>query len=748
MSNLFGSQPKVIPEFTGLQVNTSVQVLPIPIVYGSPRISMNLIYYNGFNVQLQSTHSGKGILSGGKGAKQANYFATFISALCEGPVGVPLIIYQDQEVWTPATYPTNGAAYFDGSPGQLPWSYVVSNWPGDARSYKNTAYYAFANAQIDSSATIPQINIVLEGLLQGSSPLNNSTITITSGQYDPSGKPLSFLGPILLNDADADPAQVISDFLVNPQYGATFPPEFVDETTLFTTANGFNPSVGDSTLSSFCQATGLAWSVAIDNVQTASSIIERWTKNLNTAVVWNGALLKFIPYWDTPASGNPGWDPMNGIAKKYFTPNTTAIVNITMDQILQSSAKDEDPITFTRKDPLEVYNTIRIDFRDRNNFFNNVPVEAKDEAHIELYGPRIDNIGLADEFSLETYANLAVQMQLRRNISIMRTFTWKMGPLWGWIDPMDVLSIPDPVNYANSIIVRVISAEDDEEENVTLVAEEFPVGSQSPSTIPMSSTTPPNQGATNSPPPRVFPPVIFAPTTAMLTATGFASPQVIVGASAGIDNIFSPNWGGAFIWASLDNVSYEMVGTLTGPSTIGTLTQALPGYGGANPDNSDALVVNLSESDGVLASVTSAAAAAGNSICVIQDVSGFEIVSYTTATLIAPFTFSLTGLYRGLYGTTSRLFGAGSQFLFVGSSANFLETALPPSYVGTNFYVKLQSFNVFQSATEELSDCVAYRYLATGPTPVGPTPPPSQTATYRRLKITATDFIAKPRRRR
>ena len=721
MSSLFGGQPKVIPEFTGLQVNTAVQVLPIPILYGSPRVSINLIYYNGFNAQMVSEQSGKGLLSGGKGAKQVEYFATFIAAIGEGPLGPPVIIYQDQDVWTPDTYPTNGAQYFNGTPTQAPWDYVVSNWPADARPYKDTAYYAFANAQIDSSATIPQIDLVVQGFYRATCPLNNSTLTITSGQYDPQGNPISFIGNISLGDADADPGQVIYDFLTNVVYGATFPSEWVDVTTLLTQANGWDPNTGDTSVSTFCQAVGLGWSVSVDNVETASSILERWTKNLNTAVVWNGALLKFIPYWDTYANMNPGYDPDNpgNIAPKYFTPYTVPIVTITLDQILQSDDKTEDPISFMRKDPQEVYNTVRLDFRDRNNFFNDVPAEAKDEAHIELYGPRIDNIGLATEFTLGTYANVAAQMILRRNISIMKTYEWRMGPLWGWLDPMDIVLIPDPTNYSNTVLVRIVSVEDDEDEIVTVTAEEYPIGDQSPTVIPISTTTPPNQGATNSPPAPSYTPLIFAPPTLMLTAQGYATPQVVVGASAGRNGTLDTNYGGSYVWASLDNVSYQLIGTITGPSTIGALTQSLPPFGGSNPDNTDSLVVNLNESDGSLTSVSSTLAAAGNSVCVIQDVSGFEVLSYTTATLTGPFTYTLTGLYRGLYGTTPRMFGAGSRFLFMGAGSTYLEENLPSAYVGKTFWIKLQGFNVFHQATAELSSVVAYEYVATGPTRLG-----------------------------
>jgi hypothetical protein len=737
MSNLFGSQPKIIPEFTGLQVNTSVQVLPIPIIYGCPRVSVNLIYYNGFNSQIVSSSSSggkKGILGGGKGqgGQQVEYFATIMMAIGEGQLGSPLIIYQDQEVWTPDTYPTNGAYYYNGSSTQTPWPYVESNWPSDARGYKDTAYYGFSNAQLDASATVPQINFVIQGIFAGTSPLNYSVITINTGQYGPNGEALSYIGNITLGDADADPAQVIYDFLTNVTYGATFPANWIDTSTLFSGANAYNPNIGDRALSTYCQAIGLGWSVVIDNAESANSILTRWVKNLVVAVVWNGAQLRFIPYWDSYSGSNPGWDPNNGIPPKYYAPYTAPITSITLDHILMSENKGEDPITYARKDPLEVYNTIRLDFKDRTNFFNDVAVAAEDEAHIELYGPRVDNIGLADEYSLSSYANISAQMQLRRNVTIVRTYQWKMGPLWGWLEPMDILEIPDPANYNNSVLVRLTSVEADEAENTIINAEEYTPGSQSPTAIPVSLSTPPNQGATNVPPASVYPPVMFAAPTGLYEAQGFSSPQWIIGASAGYNDTLDENWGGANIWVSLDNVSYELLGVLKKPSLVGSLTNPLPGYGGSNPDNTDTLSVNLSECDGVLTSVSTQAASSGYSNAVLVDVSGFEIIAGTNVTLTGPNTYSITGLYRGLYGTTSRFFGAGSRFLFVGTGANIFETPLPSAYVGQLFYVKLQSFNVFNTATQELSECVAYQYLATGPTPVGPIAPPTVGATYRR----------------
>lgn len=750
MAFLFQSPPKVIPEFTGLQINTAVQVLPIPIIYGGPRCNLNLVYYNGFHTKLVSAGGGgKGILSGGKGgAQQVEYFATLIMALGEGTITGIKIIYQDQGVYLPSNYPSNGAYFFEGTDTQAAWDYIVSNWPDDARVYKDDAYYGFADAQLDSSATVPQINVVPTGLLSGTSPLNNSTITITTGQYDPTtGNPISYIGSINLGTIDADPGQTIYDFLTNARYGAGFPSSWIDEQSLVTTSNGFIPGTGDAAVGTYCQAVGLAWSVVLNNVESANSILERWTRNLVVAPVWTGELLKFIPYWDKYADTNPNWDSANGVAKKYYQPNTTPIIQIISDHVLQANNQTDDPITFDRIDPLQVYNTVRVDYRDRTNFFNDNVEESKDEADIELIGPRVDNIGLANEFTLAAYAQASAQMLLRRHQAVRRKFRWRMGPLWAIWDPMDVLSIPDPKDWSATVTVRIISCTDDADEITTYEAEEFPIGAMSGTFFPTNPTTPPNQGPTNVVASAVFPPVIIEPTSAMLTATGFSSPQVIIGASGGTLGVLDTNWGGCYIWVSLDNNNYEQIGSLTNPSTIGLTSAYLPAYGGSNPDSTDTLTVNLSESDGSLTTVPPNAASNGSSLCVIKDASGFELLSYTTAALVSGYTYNLTGLYRGLYGTPARAFGSGSQFLFLGSSANYFETALPSQYVGQTFYVKLQSFNVFGSpgGTQTLSDCVVYEYIAQGDTYTATQIPPapnrssrvtgSRKSIYRRRRI-------------
>jgi len=718
MAALFGGGPKtVIPEFTGLQINTAVNILPIPMIYGKPRVSINIIGYDGFRKIEQE--AGKG--GGGKGGTTVTYRATFLASLGEGPITAVNLIYQDQAVWTPDTYPTNGSEFYAGLDGDGISPFMLANYPNDARAYKDTSYFIFIDAELDSTATIPQINMVPCGKLFGSCPLNNSTIFISQGQYDDDGNPVSFIGNFPLALCDADPAAVIYDFLTNDRCGAGFPAEFLAD--IFTTSDGLNPAIGDHMLSTYCQAVGFGFSVVLNNPQSGNSTLENWSRNLVVAPCWNGEVLRFIPYYDSYCGNNPGYDATSGLPLKYFQPDLTLIATIQIDNILKAQDKSDDPITFDRKDPAKVYNNVRLSFKDRFNFFNDTPVQSIDEVNVEINGPRTDNLGDATAFTHSAYAQLACDLTLARNISIRRTYTFRLSPLWGWLEPMQIFEIPDPSNYDNYLLVRVVSVTDDADGICTIEVEEFPIGSMSPTPLPATTSTPSNQGATNPSAASVYPPVIMEPTSAMLTATSKAVPQIILGAAAGYDGTLDPNWGGANVYASIDGSSYKFFGTLTGPSQIGVLAAPLAAYGGSPPDNTNTLSVDLTESDGVLTSVDPIAAQNGASLCIVKDATTWELMAYTTSTYAGSGVYNLTSLYRGMYSTTSRAFSAGAQFLFLGVKGNFFETAVPPQYVGNTIYIKLQSFNLLNTWVQPLSDCAVYTYTVTGPISPGVTVP-------------------------
>ncbi len=49
LKNLFGgSNQTTTPDYTGLQIQTAVNTLPIPILWGTSKLAPNVIWYNDF----------------------------------------------------------------------------------------------------------------------------------------------------------------------------------------------------------------------------------------------------------------------------------------------------------------------------------------------------------------------------------------------------------------------------------------------------------------------------------------------------------------------------------------------------------------------------------------------------------------------------------------------------------------------------------------------------------------------------
>lgn len=699
VSFLFAKTKTTIPEFTGLQIQTAVNVLPIPLIYGCPRSPMNIIYANGFHaVKNKRGGKGKGLLTGGKGqASGYTYYATFIGALAEGQITTIIAIFDNQQVYTLNTVPQGKIYTFfnGGTNNTAPWSYLTTNYPADAFAYKNTVYVGCPNYPLDSSATIPQLNFILQGKFAGTSPLNLYTAPDNS----------TYL-------LDADPAQVIYDFLTNSSYGVGFPATYIDTTTLNTSANGTNPAIGDAAVSTYCQAVGLAWSVALNNAEPAASILDRWCRNLVVAPVWTGNTLRFIPYYDVATSANPGFNAPSGLPLKYYTPNNPVRFNLDDRFFIQTPA-GEDPVTINRIDVADVKNVVRLDYRDRGVLWNDNVSEAKDETSVELYGPRVDRLGTADEFTHGNYAGTSVQQQLQRNIAIRNIFEFKLGWQFCVLDPMDVVTLTDSTLGLNQLPVRIRSIEEDEKGILTIVAEEFPLGAVNIVPFARQNNLPPTFATTNVAAPSVNTPAIFEPTVQMLQATGNSSPAIVIGASGGPSGVYSTAWGGANIFISNDNITYVQIGQITGPSRQGVTTATLPAFSGANPDNTNTLAVSLVESNSTLETVTAAQAAAGITLCAVVDPNGsYELLAYQTATLTGPNAYNITGLYRGLYGTIACSHASGAQFLRVDSLV--FETQLPTAFIGTQVYLKLQSFNLYGLMPQDLSTVTAYTY-----TPIG-----------------------------
>lgn len=254
-----GSNAKQKTAIGSLQFQTSQKGGVIPLVYGTTRLSPNLIDYDDFTATPASSGvKGKGGGGAKSGTQQYKYSASVILGICQGPVAAFGTVWWDKNTGSLSGLPGVSTINLGGD-GQAPDPFWVTNHPGKALSYSGSANVTLDNYQLGTTATLPNFSFEVIGI--GSS----------SG----------------VNGFDANPAAVISDFLTNPRYGAGFPAANLDSLTVF---------------SDYCAAAGLFLSPLLDTQQEAQQALGDITKITNSAIVWSGALLKVVPYGDQPLS--------------------------------------------------------------------------------------------------------------------------------------------------------------------------------------------------------------------------------------------------------------------------------------------------------------------------------------------------------------------------------------------------------------------------------------------------------------
>jgi len=651
------SQATQITKYSGLQIQTTSSAIPVPIVYGRNLIAPNVLWYQNFKAWPQKT-GGKG---GGKGGSSSSatswtYTADIIMGVCEGPVAAIGYVWQTSTI--PTTLAAIGLGFFGGTTPQPVWSYLASIYPTQALTYGGTCYVAAANFSLGSSATISDNNFEVAGILAGSG----------------------------VNGLDADPAQVVYDFLTNAQYGVGFPAGSISGATLL----GNN----SASFQAYCGALGLSMSPVLNSQEPATSILARWLQLANSTAIWSGGLLKFIPFGDSAITAN-GWT---------FTPNTTPLFSLTDEDFIY--AQGEDPIQIIRADAYSLPNWQTVEIQARSDNYNTGPLIAFDQSMIDRFGLRVGSTITAHEICDMTVGQTVAQLMLQRALYIRNTYKFKLGEEFCILEPMDLVQLTDSALGLSATAVRITDIEEDDSGIFTITAEEYPVGVATSVAYPTQAKSNGAPSASISPN-QVNIPFIIEPPPAL---TGNDS-QLWIGVSGQSGD---PNWGGCIVMASLDGTSYAQVGTIGAPARQGILTANLLAYGGANPDAGNTLAVNLTMSGGSMASSTGAAASQGVTMCYV----GGEFLSYTTATLTGANQYNLTGLYRGQAGLPS--IGASSGAVFCLLDSSIFKFSIPSAEIGQKIWFKFQSFNIFGDALQDLSTCAAYTKTISGIGSLGP----------------------------
>lgn len=717
-----------------LKLQSSSYGVTVPLLYGLTRVPGNLVWYGGFKATPHTSTDD----SGGKGGVKTqnttySYSASVMMGLAHGLIsGIPRV-WKGSAVfkggYTPAqivtvteTFYSSGTPHTTAQAAKFLATVSVTGSTGSGDSFERFALaqgseytlaagvYTFMGIGLGCDVTLVYqyaTSAFTQGALQ---QLGLSFISGAIGQ--PVWAPLSTLAPaqaigysgmalvagqdynlgtgaqvenhlfevqaamaysVSINTPDADPADIVADVLANARYGAAFPALRLGDMTAWGNYN---------------RAAGLLCSPAITEQVRAADLVTMACRLTNTAPVWSGSKLKFVPYGDAVLTGNG----------RTFTPNVTPLYDLTDDHFIDK----DNPVEVQSKAPSERFNHVRIEYRNRGAFdagaqlyrgqYSIEIAEAKDAADIDANGLRSAAVEQMHWICDAAVARTVAQLLLQRSLYVTNTYRFELPWTFALVEPMDLLTLTDPDQGLNRTPVRVTERQEAEDGTLTFTCEDFPLGIA-------SATLYASQGGSgfahdyNAAPGSASAPLIFEAPGA-LTVNGLEVYVAATGTGA--------NWGGCNVWVSLDGSNYKRMSTITGGSRYGTLTAAAGASG--------AVAVALLR--GTLTSGSAADAAALNTLCFIKGASA-EYFGFDVATLTGALSYTLGASARGVYGTPAAAHASGDGFVRIDSAIG-KSGPIDLGYVGKTIHVKMTSFNLYGAAEESLATVTDYTYAITG----------------------------------
>ncbi|EMX5000081.1 fibronectin type III domain-containing protein, partial [Acinetobacter baumannii] len=240
--------------------------------------------------------------------------------------------------------------------------------------------------------------------------------------------------------------------------------------------------------------------------------------------------------------------------------------------------------------------------------------------------------------------------------------------------------------------VRITRIEEDQEGRLAVTAEELAVGSRSAIEYDLQASNGYQGG--NEEPGNVNAPIIFEPPLDLSDG----KVQVWAAVSGGI------NWGGCNVWASLDNTTYEMIGTIYGSARYGRLVDAID-------TSATSMQVELNTASQIF-SGTLDDANADQTLCKIGD----EYFNYQVATLNGLGLYTLSDVLRGRFDDAQN-HNTGEPFVRLDKA--IFKYSFNENLVGKQIFLKFTSFNGLERKEQTLDEVTAYSYTLNGGKPSG-----------------------------
>lgn len=735
-----------------LKLQSSAYGVTIPVVGGMNRVAGNLVWYGSFEA-VPNTSTGGGGGKGG-GVKTQNttfaYFAAVIMGICQGPIGGVARIWRGKEVFAGgwSAFSVAAESYVVPGTGAMTYTLVhgtsiigtpqvfVPNGPGITVLAAGTDYsislgvltvlldkwrgrtlgirYSYGTGSPDLAA-LTQLGVSLaKGDIPQSPPAWLTSVSpgqalgypglayvhaqryalgtgaqVENHSFEVQGSGAFRYGALL---PDCNPWEFAAEVLTSGRYGARMPAETLDV----------------AAAQDYCAAAGLLMSPVLTEQVRAGDFIEQLCQQTNCEAVWSVDRLRIVPRADAAITGN-------GVT---YTPNTTPDYDLSNDTCLAEPG--EDAIRWKRKEPSDRYNHVPLEFCDRGTWdgnkwtgaYNKTIAEATDDVDIAINGRRKKDTVRAPWICDATVARLVAEIIKNRSLHISGTGRAKLPWAFCLIECMDLETITAPQLGFDRLPVRITAVGEDEDGDLEVEFEEWPLGVASPTRYP-SQVASGFSHEWNAAPGSVTTTVIFeAPVE--LTTTGL---ELFLA----IDST-SPTWGGADVWISTDGNNYRKVARVNGGARAGSIT---------GPVASGLLPVNVGANNQLLAG-SAADAAALATLCFVGGASP-EYLTYTGAALTAAGRYNLTLAGRGVYGTNgAAAHTAGDAFVRV-DDAIAKSGPLDLALIGKTVFFKFTSFNIYGGGQQTLDSVAAVPYVITGymaklppsqPTGVGAAPEP------------------------
>jgi hypothetical protein len=649
---------QVDPVATAIQMQTSCNGNPIPIVYGRTRVTGNIIWYGDFTAVPHVNPNGgdgggKGGGGGGGSAQTSwTYTASFAMGLCEGTVGDILSMWSGKS-HTQGFDTSSTLGFFSGPYPQGTWPYMDSLHPDQSLTYSGIAYIIGQNYNLGTDTNMPAFSFEIHGKFP-----------------DPA---FGFQG--------ANPKDIVYDLLTNAHYGAGFASSKIADLTSYL---------------NYCGAMGLFLSPVYDTQIPVAQILTDLMQITNSGIYFSEGVLKIVPYGDQNVTGNN---------YTYTAPSST-LINLGDDDFIVDSPSDDpvlvkrNAIPTTANTSSDAFNQVSLEYLNRLNEYNPEVVMVQDQNSIDTFGLIPMSSLQAHQITDPSAAYTAASLIVQRSVYIRNQYEFRLGWNYAYLEPTDIVTLTDSGLGVTLKPVRILIVEEDEKGTLSITAEDAPPGVAS--RVWATPGTGSGYSANyNVSPGNVFTPAFFEPP--VQDVAGTSGIEVWVGATGQAGNT---GWGGANVWVSNDGNSYTLAGQVTAPARVGHLTANLAA-GSAGP-----LSLQL---DGLGGQIIGGSAADAANLSTLLCILGAnpEFVAYQGATLTGVNAYSLSGLIRGAYSSTNGAHNIGDVVVRV-DGAIAKGNPLDISMIGKPIFFKFCSFNIYGANTQNLADVPAYQYTVTG----------------------------------